>query len=105
MSTAVVKNATRATSFTGIILHLDNSERTSLSLKQFKQYTDIDGAKPGAIHMLKGAVVEYTPVKKGDTREDGSVVEQDGYHVESIALTDRKGELIYELATKAEERD
>lgn len=100
MPQAIVKAATRAVSFNGIILHLDSEERTTLSAKQFKQFTDIDSSRPGAVHMLKGAVVEYVPVKKGDTRDDGSVVEQDGYHVSMITLSDRKGELIFTLATK-----
>ena len=105
MPTSVCKSATRAVKFNGILLHLDDEVITSLSPKQFKQFTDIDSSKPGAIHMLKGATVSYVPVKKGDKRDDGSVVEQDGYHVDNIELSDRKGELIFKMSVELEKAE
>lgn len=100
MPQALILNATRAVNYSGAILNLNNGLHTIVSPRQFQQYTDIDFNRPGSIHMLKGATVDYDPVKAGEDRGDGTKYEKDGIKVNSIDLSERKGELIYRLASQ-----
>lgn len=93
-----VKSARVSVNYDGVIVKLDNEEHMVLGQKNFFSFTRLDLNTLRGFHALKGATITYDVLKKGDTRFDGTIMEQDGHAITDIELSDTKSNLIQTLA-------
>lgn len=98
-----VITATPAVNFDGLVLHLENTERTLLGAKQFNQFVGGNISAVRARHLLKNATVSYTVVKVGDDIGNGAVATKDGHKIDILVLSDRKSDLICTLEEQKSE--